>query len=305
MAELFLMMFGPFVAGLVLAIAWWLLWGRTDGQLVDALTGFTLAAASVALFGDLLVRLLNVSMWVPIDLPLGFWVWYSDYRFMIPLVFGVVGSVMLTFPIRSRRGQGTAELARRSPASFIRLRWLTTPVIALTLIILITVLTGVASQPDSEMGQYTTYWVEPGGELGFGTGIYGWFYSVPALILVGVLVALTTVNLFLIARPAVAENREQDIRERTIRTRNILSAVSGTLLLHLGIIFHSLSLTSSLRGSFPTLAGSVTITTPFSAFGPAFEGAFILCCTLGIAFWATVALSAMPSHRRARVVAQS
>lgn len=298
MAELYLLVFGSLAAGIVLAIVWWLIWGRKAGRLAGAVSGFTIAAGLLALLGELAVRLMSVSMLLPFDISMVIRLCYLDYRFTFPLVFGILGVVLLSFPVRARHGQGTAELTRRSPASFTRARWLVTPGVALALIILVTVVAGVASRPDSETGQYTMYWVEPGGQFGVGTNIYGWFYSVPALILIGVLIVITVVNLTLIARAAMAEDRERDISERTIRTRNIIAAVTGALLLHLGLIFHSLSSTASMRGSFATPDGPMTITPPFSAFGPAFDGVSILCTTLGVALWAAVVFSAIPSRRR-------
>ena len=300
MVKVYLLVFGHFAAGIILALVWWLIRGHKDGRLVGAVGRFTIAGGLLALLGEVAVRLIGVQAMLPFDVPPGFWYWYSDNRYSVPLVLGILGVVLLTFPVQSRSGQGTADLVRRTPASFIRLRWLAAPTAAIALVILITFLAGNASRPDSEMGQYTTYAVEPGAQLNFGTGIYGWFYSVPAMILAVVLIAVATMSLFLIARPAVAEDRERDIRERTIRTRNIISAATGALFIQLGLIFRSLALTSSLRGEFPTPGGLVTVSPPFSAFGPAFDGAFILCSVFGVALWATVVLTAVPSRHSMR-----
>ncbi len=300
MAVLYLLVFGPLAAGLILAFVWWLLWGRKAALPLGAARGFTLAAGLLALLGEFTVRLADVSMFLPLHVPRAFWLWYNDNQFAVPLLLGILGAILLTFPVRSRRGQGTAELTRRTPASFIRAGWFTAPGVVLAFILLITVLAGGASRPDSETGRYMTYWVEPGAQLGMGTRIYGWFYSVPALILAGVLTAVIIVSLFLIARPALEVNRERDIRERTIRARNVITGGTGALLLHLGLIFHSLSATSSMRGEFATAHGPVTITPPFSAFGPAFDGASIVCAVFGVALWAIVAFSAIPSLRRER-----
>ena len=138
-----------------------------------------------------------------------------------------------------------------------------------------------------------------------GTNIYGWFYSVPAMICVGILLAVALVAMSLVARPAPAEDREQDVRVRAIRTRNIVVAVTGALLLHLGDIFNSLAGTASIRSTFTTSEGPVSFWTTFSALQPAFVAASMLCAALGIALWAAVALSAVPSRRRVPVAVES
>lgn len=75
------------------------------------------------------------------------------------------------------------------------------------LILLLTIVAGRASQPEESTGRYTMYFLDLGAGNSVGTGIYGWFYSIPSLILTGILILSTVVSLFLIARPALAEDR--------------------------------------------------------------------------------------------------
>ncbi|TDW29207.1 hypothetical protein [Cryobacterium psychrophilum] len=305
MTWLYLLVFGSLVAGIILALAWWLIWGRRAGLPFGPASGFTITAGLLALVGDIVRRLLDASILLPFDVPRFLSDWYWDYRFTVPLLVGILSVVFLAFPVHARGGRGTAELTRRSPISFARARWFLAPGVLLALILLITVVAGAASEPDSVTGRYTMYSVDLGGERGMGTGIYGWFFSIPAMILTGILIVISIVGLSLIARPALAEDQERDIRVRTIRTRNIVVAGTGALLLHLGLIFSSLAGTASIRAWFTTSEGPVAFWTTFSALQPVFTAASMLCAALGIALWATIALSAIPSRRRVPVMVGS
>lgn len=305
MTWLYLWVFGSLVAGIIVALVWWLTWGRKAVLPVGPLGGFTLAAGLLALLGEVVTRLMGASILLPFDVPRSLSVWYWDYRFAIPLVLGILGVVLLAFPVQARGGRGAAELTRRSPVSFGRARWFVAPGALLALVLLITFVAGAASQPDPTTGQYTMYFVDLGGERGMGSSIYGWFFSVPSLILTGILIVVSIVGLSLIARPALAEDREWDIRVRTIRTRNVVVAATGALLLHLGLILSSLAGTASVRTMFPSSEGTVTFWTTFSALEPVFIASSILCAALGVALWATVALSGIPSRRRVPVTVGS
>ncbi|HEV7950120.1 MAG TPA: hypothetical protein VGP24_10160, partial [Glaciihabitans sp.] len=225
--------------------------------------------------------------------------WYQDFRYTGPLVLGIIGMVLLAFPIRARSGRGSAELTRRTPLSFAKGLWIATPVVVVALILVVTVTAGAASRPDPESGHYTMYFVDLGGERGMGTNIYGWFNSIPCLILIGVMISIAIINLFLIARPALDQDHFRDAAVRTVRTRNVLMVGTGALLMHLGLIFGSLAGTASIRSSFATSEGPVAFWTTFAALGPWLSAASSVSAALGFALWTTVALSAIPSKRLA------
>lgn len=304
MAWLYFLVFGPVLVGLVLAFLWWLIRGRRAGSPVGVALGFTLAAGLIALLADVGIRLVGMTALLPFNVSRDFWNWYSDVKFAIPLVVGILGALLLSFPIRSRYGKGTAELARRTPVSFARATWFVAPGVVVVLSLLITVLAGAASQPDSTTGRYTMYFVELGGESGMGTTIYGWFYSVPDLILMGIIIVITAVGLSLIARTGLSEDREGDTRERTVRSRNIIAAGTGALLLHLEPVFQSLAAAASLRATFPVQGGAMTFWPTFAALGPVFSAASLLSAALGIAFWATILFSALRSRRSSRITVE-
>lgn len=302
---LYLLVFGSLLAGVVLALVWWLIWGRKAALPAGPVRGFTFAAGLLVLLGEIVVRFVGANILLPFELPRFLGNWYADYRFISPLLIGILGLVLLSFPVQERGGRGAADLTPRSPVSFARPRWFIAPSVLLVLILLITIIAGAVSQPEESSGRYMMYAVELGGERSAGTSIYGWFYSVPSLIVTGVLMAMTIVALFLVARPALVEDRALDTDVRTIRTRNIVAAGTGALLLHLSLIFSSLAGTASIRGSFATSEGPVRFWTSFSALGPALITASMLCAAFGVALWASVALSAIPAPRRAGVTVGS
>ncbi|MHC2999326.1 hypothetical protein OB08_09100 [Microbacterium sp. HJ5] len=229
-------------------------------------------------------------------------IWFFDYRYTIPLVVGIIALVLLAVPLRARGGVGAADLAPRSMLTFTRGWWFAAPAAVLALIVIITVAAGVASQPDALTGRYDSVMVDAG-VAAIATTIYGWFYSVPALVALAVLTAAVCVDLLLIARPPLGEDRELDVRTRRTRTRNVLTAATAAMLLHLAAVFGSLSATASVQGEFATSEGPVFLWSPIAGFQAAFTVAAYAASVGGVALWATVALSAVPARGHALVPA--
>lgn len=290
---------GPVIAGIILAVAWWLIWGRRNAPPATGVGASFLAAGLLLVLGGAATRLMGLAPLLPIDMPSEVWDWYWDYRFTTPMLLGILGMVVLAFPVRARNGKGAASLAPRTPLSFARRRWFATPAVVLALILIATVAAGGASQPDPATGNYTMYFVDLGGQMGMGTSIYGWFYSTPSLIVMGAMIAVAIFDLFLIARPALGVSFEGDAQIRTLRTRNVLAVGTGAFLIHLGAILGSLAGTASLRAGFGVSEGYVTFWTTFAALEPVLSGASHIAAALGVAFWVTVGLTALPSPRRA------
>ena len=302
---LFFWVLGPVTAGIVLASVWALVWGRKWRLPGGDLGAFSLAAGLTLVVGGVVVRLMDGPLSLLLDIPQGFWNWYADNRFALPLWLGILGLVLVAIPVRARNGRGAADLTPRTAVSFARGWWFVAPALVFALILIVTFAAGAVSEPDDVTGRYTMYSVDLGGERGMGTRIYGWFYSVPCLILMGLLIAVAILDLVLISRPAFDPDRERDVHSRTVRTRNVLLVGTGALLVHLGPIFTSIAGAASMRAMFPTSEGTVTLWTTFAAFEPVLRGASSVAAALGFALWAAVALSAIPSRRLARVAVRS
>jgi hypothetical protein len=296
---------GPVVAGLGLALVWWLIRGRALGLSGRGSARFSLAVGVTLLTVAVVAQLMDGPLPLLLDVPPAVWNWYADNRFAIPLWLGILGLVMLIFPVQARNGHGAADLTPRTVVSFARGWWFVTPAVVGAFILILTFAAGPVSVSEEEPGRFDMYYVDLGGGRGMGTSIYGWFYSVPALILTGLLIAIAVLNLVLISRPALDRDRERDLRNRTMRTRNVLLVGTGALLVHLGLILGSLAGTASIRSSFPTPDGTVTFWTTFAALQPVFTGASNVALMLGFALWAVVALSAVPSRLPAPVDVRS
>lgn len=302
----FLMLFGPPLAGVALAVAWWLITRRGVRSLGGVVGVFTLLAGLLGVLADVLVRFAgSMSMLVPIYPTVEFVIWYFDNRYIVPLAVGILGLALLALPVRSRRGEGVAELAPRGPFRFVRLRWLIAPAGVFALILLITLLAGAVSQPDPTTGRYDMYIVEISGENTMATAIYGWFYSLPALVATALLAATAAGSLALIARPPLSGDRDQDVAVRTLRSRNIIMVATGALLIQLGLIMQSLAGTASLAASMSSELGRITLSTPVAAMMPVFTVTSYVAAALGVALWARVALTAVGVRQPARVAAAS
>lgn len=305
MAWLMFLVLGPLLTGLIVGLAWWLPWGRKMGlpdgsnRLVSVMAGLLLV------LGVLAERLVGVPLILPFEVPMAASAWYIDFRFTVPLLLGILALALLVFPAQSRGGRGAATLSPRTPTSFGRRWWFAIPIVLVAFIVLFTIIAGAASSPDPTTGRYTMYFVEIGGQQGMGTTIYGWYYSVPCLILLAIMLAVAYLDLFLISRPALDQDHGPDVRVRTARTRTVLAVTTGALLVHLGLILESLAGTASLRSQFTAAGGTVTSWTTFAALQPVLFGASFVALALGVALWVSVILSAIPSRRRAGVLASS
>lgn len=296
----YLFLFRAILAGLVLGVVWWL-WSRRAGHF--GVRGamhrlLALAAGLIPIVGLTAERLMQVPGVAPFDLATVDFDVLRGVHFVLPLVFGVVSLIVLVFPVRPRGGQGAATLRPRTPASFGTRAWFVAPSLAIVSIVVSTVIAGLASQPDPVTGRYTMYFVELGAERGMGTSIYGWFYSAPSLILLGVLALVAVLVLWLIARPAFAPDYDKDVQARTVRTRNVLAVTTGTLFVHLGTILESLGGSAAVRASFTADGGLVQAWTPFAALESALFLAGGIAVAVGVAAWTTVALSAVPVRAR-------
>lgn len=296
-------LFAAPLAGLVLAVVWWLIRHRGVRSLAGTVGLFTLLAGLLCVLTDLFIRLIWAAQLAQIHPPIWFVMWYFDSRYLIALVAGILGLALLAIPIRSRRGAGVAELAPRGAFRFTRPKWLIAPAVLIAVIVVISVLAGAASEPDPTTGRYDMYVVELSADNTMGTAIYGWFYSIPALVAIAAMVAATAVCLALIARPPLAldHHRDHDAQVRAIRSRNVILVTTGALLLHLGLILQSLAGTASLAATMSSDVGRITLSTPVAVMEPVFIGASYAATALGIAIWASVALSAVGVRQPTRV----
>ncbi|MBA8817521.1 hypothetical protein FHX48_002626 [Microbacterium halimionae] len=284
------------LAGITIAVLWRLIRRERNPLTGRTTVIFAILAALLGVLSELLAKSINVSFTWPIDVFAPVRGWSMDMRFIAPLITGIVGLVLLAFPVHRRLGDGSAELSRRTPLTFIRGWWLIPPTLVLALILTATLAAGAASERDEITGDYTNYTVHLGGENSIGTSIYGWYFSVPALVLMALVLLVAAVDIVLISRPALQKDAVRDSAVRHTRTRNVLAAVTATFLMHLATILSSLYGTSSMRGMFSSSIGTVHTWTPFAALGPTLLGAAYVVGACGVALWASIALSAIPAR---------
>ncbi|MBH0130182.1 hypothetical protein [Salinibacterium sp. NK8237] len=297
--------FRSIIIGLVLAVVWYLARGRA-GRLPTGLTAaVTVTATSLALA---CLLYLNAAIGFPVlrpplseHLPL----WVLEMSILWALAIGILAVALLAIPIGAHTPRGHASLTRRTPFSFGPRWWFAGISTIVGTIVTVSVLAGLASEPDEE-GLWRNYTVDAGSSISFGTRIYGWYYSVPALILLAALIAVTIVALWLIARPSLSTNHDDDVRMRNLRTRNVVAIASGALLIHLGSIFTSLSNTALLRGGAAIGdSGWGSWTTPFAAMQPALLHVGLGIGALGYALWFGVLLSAVFMRRATTGIVRS
>jgi hypothetical protein len=298
MVSLFFILLGPVGAGIALALLWWLIGAFRRRFAGVALSRHSLVAGLTLVIGGVGSRLLSGALPLVLDVPRPLQDWHADYRFAVPLCLGILGLALLGLPGRTQSVRGAADLKPRTALSFVRGWWFVTPAAALALILTLTLAAGAASEPDDQTGLYTTYQVDLGGGRAMGTSIYGWFFSVPALISLGIMLVVATLALFLIARPALDLDKEQDVYVRTVRSRNVILIGTGALFVHLGLVFGSLAGTASMRSTFSIEDGALAFWTTFAALQPALAVLSSVTAALGFALWTVVALSGVAPRPR-------
>lgn len=221
-------------------------------------------------------------------------------RATIPLVLGVLALCLLMVPDRSRfPTMAAAPLTRRSVMSFLRLRWIIASVTIVLVIGLLTIAAGLASVQD-HLGRFAEYRIHLGTTGGSAAaGIYGWYHSVPAMLVLTVLAAVTVIGWLSIPRAAPTENPADGALIPTFRASNMGRIACGALLVHLSVVLQSLAGTAMMRASVHTAElGVVSAHTPFAALAPALWWSGRLALTAGLTLWILTALTALP--RRAR-----
>ena len=235
----------------------------------------------------------------PGDLPITLVMWLVDPGVMavLPLALGLLAVLVLSFRPSHTPPAHAAVMTRRTMMTFVGRGW---PIstLALTVVILgITLAAGSVSRPD-DLGQYRMYSVEIG-TMEISSEIYGWHYSIPALIMLGILLLATLAIWWATARPAWGDDVAADTAARRRRTADVGRMTTGALLIHLSAILSSLGGTASIRGMATTSElGPVTTGPPFAAIGPALETAAWLTLAAGLTLWILTAVLGIPARAR-------
>ncbi|HET7414270.1 MAG TPA: hypothetical protein VFI97_01065 [Arthrobacter sp.] len=248
--------FGPALLGLVAAfVAWLIARRRSPAPVVGrAVRGWTLAGVLIALLAEVVWRIPRGPLSEAA----------REGMYAAPLVIGLIAVLILMFPMARRSATGTAALSRRTISSFASRWWFVALIAVVVAVLAVTVPAGMASSPDPQ-GLYRHYSVDLGTNSSIGTSIYGWYYSLPATVLHGLLLLAALLAISSVARPPLTVEYTADVATRRWRTRNILAVTIGALLLHLAVVLRSLSGTASMSGGISTGQGWFSSGTPFAA----------------------------------------
>lgn len=288
----------PLILGGVVAVGIWLATRRHGTPLsgrarVLAAIGGLVPVVVIGLYSVVRVT----QLLAPMGLDLGMAV--QEAQFVIPLAAGLIALAMLCVPGRRKPSASTAGIARRTAFTFVSSGWTVALMAIAVVTVALSLAAGLASVPD-QAGNYTLFRFQIG-TMGAGSTIYGWYYSIPAMFLLMILIGTAWAGLALVARPPLGDAREQDAAVRRTRSRNIAALTTGAIAFHLAAILGSLAGTSSIRVSFPTdTAGVVTAGSPFAALGSFLSDSSFVATCLGAVLCLSVAFTAIPRTARAR-----
>ncbi|MGO4856894.1 hypothetical protein [Arthrobacter sp. 2MCAF14] len=289
----------PLILGGVVAVGIWLATRRHGTSLRGRAGVLAAIGGLVPVVVSCLYSVLGVTpqLLAPMGLDVGMAV--QKAQFVTPLAAGIIALVMLCVPGRRNPSVSAAGIARRTAFTFLSAGWTVALMAMVVVTVALSLAAGLASVPD-QAGNYALFRFQIG-TMGAGSTIYGWYYSIPAMFLLMMLIGTAWAGLALVARPPLGDAREQDAAVRRTQSRNIAALTTGAVAFHLAAILGSLAGTASVRVSFPTnTAGVVTAGSPFAALGSfLYASSFVATC-LGAALCLGVALTAVPRTARAR-----
>lgn len=290
------------VIGFVLAIFW--LGFRPARGAVGAswkVRASTLIGVVIALVGALIAGLSGNTAYSAVTSPLPLtWV-PGDWVYVVPLISGLVGVLVLVMPVFGHKSAGSAQFARRTAFSFARPWWLILAGSLIGVIVILSFAAGRASSPD-EAGRYRMFAMDSGAAE-IRILIYGWYYSLPSLVALVLFVGAAFLALSVIARPPLAAGTLQDTAIRKERTRNVMGILIGGLLLHLGAVLTFLGYTGTRSVGIFQGEDIIPIIAPFAAFGPLLWALGGAASILGFACWFEIALSSVRRPVRQQVSA--
>ncbi|MCU1408127.1 MAG: hypothetical protein JWM23_207 [Microbacteriaceae bacterium] len=295
---LLLLQYGPAFIGLLLALGVWCVRRRSYVTLPLAARVSTVVGMVIGLGCVIAFNVWSVfPTWIP-SLGEDRHLIFQLARYIFPLLLCAAALLFLLAPVRVLRPHRSAELVPRTLVSFASRSWLVSATAVTVGVVIVSVLAGLASSPD-EAGRYVMYGVTSSASTTASTTIYGWWFSLPCLALIAIIVAIALMELVVISRPPLAVDRHSDIAKRTARVRGVLAVSTGGLLLHLGAVLQSLYGASTLRLELEAgLAGRVELGSSFAAIGPVLLAASHISAILGIAMWWGVLLCTLPTRTR-------
>lgn len=191
----------------------------------------------------------------------------SDHwtSFVVPLSIATLCIVVILLAATTYLRRNSAQQAIQPSSSttlyFGRRWWLTGWIAIAAGLIASVVVAGLASSADSD-GRYAVITVE-NEEFSGSSTILGWYFGIPILIGVAVLVTVTVVALRLGTRSPLSGDRQNvDWWLRRHRTRTVLLIGAGALVLTLGWALISIGGAASLVASGPS---GVPLSPPFAA----------------------------------------
>lgn len=293
----------PLVSLLAVLLVGVLIHRRHRARVERPVRAWTLAAGLLAILGVVIERL----SWMVPELAVS-----STARvvgFAVPLAAGLLAVVVLMLPRIQRPPTGTADLSPRTLTSFVARGWLVALLAVAALVLTVTALAGRASIPDDQ-GRYRHFELELTTGFTAGTDIYGWYFSVPSIILLVLLLLATFVAVRAVAKPPLGPGAAGDATVRRWRTRNVVAMSLGALLVHLASILSHLAGTAALSAGFATDVGWVSARPPlviletplrFAATGAELVGWFLWFGVLLVAIRSTAPETAKePWHSASR-----
>lgn len=206
---------------------------------------------------------------------------------LTPLLLGVAGCLIIAItPAQGARG--TAELTRRSMVKTGPRGWFAAAALTLMLIVVTTIWTGSLSSPD-EQGRYRHFEIHPSASFSAGSGIYGWYYSKWAALIIVALLVLGAWRLWRITSGPGTD------ASRAAHNRIVLALIAGALLLHLAEILLSLSGAGVLQGSTTISGEHYTFQSSLAALRVPLLWAGNVVHILGWGAWFTVLFSPAPT----------
>ncbi len=302
--KFYLIVFWPHMGGLALGlILAFIARHRLLGPHDRTTRVLTIIGAGVALVAAIAPSVLGVIyLKTQLSIPEFIWAGYdTPSHYARPLVVGLFSIVLLLFVPRAKSFDTGADLTPKSIASFTRPGAFITIGRLPAAAVAVAIAAGRMATTDGD-GSSRIYAIESGG-LGGATEIYGWYYSLPSLITLGMLLLLALIALWRIARPPLGTNPTVDTAIRRYRSGVVSASVIAAILLHLGYVGVFLAGTASLTvgGIVGDGRAWVNIWPTFAALEATLRTTGLILQLAGISVWAYLFWRAVLGDQEQRI----
>lgn len=224
------------------------------------------------------------------------------WHYAVVLVAAAIALTLIAVTTRStRRPLATGarlnfdavDLTAGRAWSYGKTWWMVAWVVLALMLVATVVLAGMAASPD-DAGRSAVITIVAGTTTA-STDFPGWFYGVPVLIALAMVIASTLIAMSRVTGLLARASRSPYVfAARQMMVRRIMGLSTGAIAFTLGSLWLFLARSSALATQLPITGGNVDVVTSFAALQIPLNGLGLILCGMGVGIIAASGISKMP-----------